>query len=297
VAVNTHFKEALATLSRALPVILFRAGIFVAGGFMVIILFGMLLFALRFTGGASPAVAIVFTVPVLLGWWAGGRILQRFFLYRQRAAMLFLFSGYSAAAPGLAAATQEAGRLFPDHSRWEVLNRGLRRALSAFYRGGGEFPMHPAVAAGGRFSGAIDLLAVGALSQAILALAFSRGGTDAGRSAREGLVLYFRYGVESRRLARQWLWLSAAVLAFLFLCLALPNWFFFRSAGAPVEIGIVLAVAIAWLLHQAFIQPFVLAGITGALLAETRGKNSDPDFIEKLGSLVPDTALPGKRED
>jgi hypothetical protein len=140
-------------------------------------------------------------------------------------------------------------------------------------------------------------LAVGALSQAILALAFSRGGTDAGRSAREGLVLYFRYGVESRRLARQWLWLSAAVLAFLFLCLALPNWFFFRSAGAPVEIGIVLAVAIAWLLHQAFIQPFVLAGITGALLAETRGKNSDPDFIEKLGSLVPDTALPGKRED
>jgi hypothetical protein len=297
VAVNTHFKEALATLSRALPVILFRAGIFVAGGFMVIIVFAMALVAFRLAGGARPAVAIVFTALAFLSWWISGRALQRFFLYRQRAAILFLFSGYSAAAPGLAAATQEAGRLFPDYSRWEVLNRGLRRALSAFYRGGGEFPTHPAVAAGGRFSGAIDLLAVGALSQAILALVFSRGGTDAGRSVREGLALYFLYGVESRRLARQWLIFSAAGLAFVFLCLVLPNWFFFKSAGAPVEIGIVLAAAIAWLLHQAFIQPLVLAGVAGALLAETRGKNPDLGLCEKLSSLVPDTALPGKRMD
>ena len=271
--------------------VFFQAGIFVTGGFMVIIIFGMLLFAFRLAGGASPAVAIVVTGLAILGWWGLGRVLQRFFLYRQRAAMLVLFSGSSAAA------SQAAGCFFPDHSRWVALNRGLRRALSVFYRGGGGFPVQPAAVSAGRFSGIVDLLAIGSLSQAILALAFSRGGMDARRSSREGLALYFRHGMESRIQARQWLWLSTAGLAFLFFCLALPNWFFFRSAGAPVWIGIVLAAAISCLLHQAFVIPFVLAGLSGTLLSETRGKTPDPELCEKLGSLVPDTALPNKRAD
>ena len=280
-----NFKEALAMLSQALPAVLFRAGIFVAGGFMVIILFGMLLFVFRLAGGASQVVAIVVAVLALLGWWISGRVLQRFFLYRQRAAMLFLFSGCSLPAPGLAMAIHEVGRYFNSYSQWQALNRRLRLTLLSFYRSNEQvfealaLPRQTGV---GKY---IDILAAGPLSQAVLALAFSRGGTDAGRSAREGLALYFRHGMESRRLARQWLWFSAAGLVFLFLCLAIPNWFFFRSAGAPVEIGFVLAAAIAWLLHQAFVIPFVLAGVSGMLLAETRGKIPDPNLCEKLGSL------------
>lgn len=285
---DINFRVALTTLSRALTVVLFRAGIFVAGGFTVIIIFGMVLFAFRLAGGASSAVVTVVAGLAILGWWVIGRVLQRFFFYRQQSAMLLLFSECSLPAPGLAMASREVGRLFPDHSRWEVLNRRLRQALSAFYRGGKDFPMQPAAVSGGHISGIGDQLAIGPLSQAILALAFSRNCTDTGRSVREGLALYFRHGIESRIQARQWLWFSAAGLAFLFLCLALPNWFFFKSAGAPVWIGIVLAAVIARVLHQAFVLPFVLAGISGLLLAETSGKIPDPGLCEKLCSLVPD---------
>ncbi|MEI6614019.1 MAG: hypothetical protein WCL37_03910 [Chrysiogenales bacterium] len=275
---SDNFREALVALSRALPLIIFRAGIFVAGGFMVIILFAISLFIFRLSGGVSPVMAIVVAVLAVLGWWGGARILRRFFLFRQRAAMLLLFSGWKPPFPGLAAVIDKAGRFFPNYSSWVFVNRGLRRALSAFYRGRGEFFQPPAGPSNWSFSRSLDLLATGLLSQAILTLAFSRGGADTWRSVQESLALYFQHGNESRRLARQWLWFSAVGLAFLFLCLALPNWFIFRSAGAPVEIGIFLAAVIAWLLYQAFVIPFALAGISGGLLGETRGKTLDADL-------------------
>jgi hypothetical protein len=294
---GVNFREALATLSRALPVVLFRAGIFVAGGFMVIIIFGMLLFALRLAGSANQGVVIVVAVTVVLGWLVSGLVLQRFFFYRYRAAMLLLFSGRSLPVSGLAAVIREAGRFFPNYSRWAVVNRGLRRALSALYPGSGEYPELPVPAANRSFSGAIDLLAKRQISQAILVLAFSRGSNDPGRSELEGLSLYFRHGHESRRLARHWLWFSAAGLAFVFLCLALPNWFIFRSAGAPVRIGFILAATIAWLLYQAFLVPLVLSGISGRLLAETCGKTPDPDLCKTLSFMVPDMVVPDKKGD
>jgi hypothetical protein len=291
-----NFKEALATLSRALPAVLFRAGVFIAGGFAVILFFGIVLFAFRLAGGASPFIIFVVVLIAIMGGWACGRVLQRLFLYRQRAALLFLFSQRSSTF-GLAAAIHEAERFFPDHSSWAVLNRDLRRDLFAFYHNDRDFPNPPAATPGGPFSRAIDRLAGGMLVQAILVLAFSRGSSDPGRSVREGLALSFRHGTGSRRLARQWLWFLLTGLAFLFLCLAIPNWFFFRGTGTPVGIGIVLAAIIAWLLHQAFVQPLVLAGVSGALLAETRDKTPDADLCEKLESRLPATALLGKKKN
>jgi hypothetical protein len=291
---DVNFKEALAVLYRALPMVLFRAGIFVAGGFTITIIFGMLLFVFRITGGASQAVIVAVIATVVLGLWISCLVGQRFFLYRYRAAMLLLFSGWKPPFPGLAAVSDEAGRFFPDYSGWARVNHGLRRVLSAFYRGGKEFPILPA---SGRFSRIFDLLAIGSLSQAILVLAFSCGGTDFGRVVRENLALYFQHGYESRRLARQWLIFSAVGLAFLFFCLALPNWFFFMSAGAPVSIGLLLAAASTWLLYQAFLVPIALAGLSGGLLAEIKGKTPDAALCEKINSLVPDTEFPGKSAD
>jgi len=288
---DNHFREALATISRALPLVIFRAVFFVAGGFGVIVFCGMLLFIFRPASGIDRGFALFLVVPVLIGGWASAWLLQRFFLYRRQAAMLFLFSGRKPASPGLAGALQEVGLIFPDHSRWAALNRKVRLALFAFYRGGEE----SFAASGGRpvrnFPCIPDLLALGPVSHGVLVLAISRGDRDVELSTREALALYLRLGPESRRLARRWLWLSAAGLAFLFLCLALPNWFFFASAGAPVWIGMVLAVAIAWLLHRAFVVPFVLAGISGTMLAETRGRIPDPELCKKLDSLRPALAL------
>jgi hypothetical protein len=289
-----NFTEALATLSRALTVVLFRAVIFVVSGFMVIILFGMSFFAFRLAGGASPIAVIIVTMLSILGWWLCGRVLQRFFLYHHRAAMLLLFSGCSLPAPGLATTLNEAGRYFNNYSQWQSLNRWLRQVMISIYRSSGQLFEGLDLPRQAGIGKRIDILATGPISQAVLALAFSRGGGNIQQSANEGLALYFRHGNESRRLARQWLMFSAIGLAFLFICLALPNWFFFRNAGVPVEIGIVLAAAIAWLLYQAFVIPFVLAGVSSALLAETRGKTPDPGLCKKLDSLIADTALPGK---
>ncbi len=129
---GSNFREALVTLSRALPAVLFRAGIFIAGGFLVIIFFAMLLIALRLAGGVSQSVVIAVLVLAVLGGWGCGRVLQRFFLFRHRAALLLLFSERPAMAPGLSAAIQEVGRFFPDHSSWALINRDLRRAYQLF---------------------------------------------------------------------------------------------------------------------------------------------------------------------
>lgn len=279
-------REALATLARALPLVLFRAGVFVAGGFAVIILFAMLLIASRLATGAGQVVVLAIVLLAVPAWWISGRVLQRFFLYRHRAAMLLAFSGRSTAAAGMAVVIEESKRLIPDYSRWAHLHRAQRSVLFAFIRGNGELPVPPTARQPGGLERILDLLAMGTLSQAVLALAFARGGTDGGRSVREGLALYFTYGMESRRLARRWLLFSTTWLLFLFLCLAVPNWIFFRSAGAPVWIGVVLAAVIARLLHQAFIVPFVLAGVSAALLVETRGHEPDPAFCEKIAPLL-----------
>lgn len=289
---NLNFREALLALSRALPLVLFRAGVFVAGGFMVIVFFGMLLLASRLAVGAGQAVAAVMTAVAVLGWWVSGRVLQRFFLYRQRAAMLLAFSGCSTAAGGMAATSEESKRLVPDYPRWKLLNRSLRRALIASSRGGEiAFMAPPAARGSGGVARALDRLATGPLCQAIMALAYARGGADGGRSLREALALYFAHGMESPRLARRWMLFSAEGLIFLFLCLAVPNWFFFASAAAPLWIGVILAAAIAWLLHQAFVAPFALAGVSAALLAETKGHEPDPELSKKLNALFPAAAV------
>ncbi|MBN2344851.1 MAG: hypothetical protein JXO51_00565 [Candidatus Aminicenantes bacterium] len=269
-----NFREALSALSRALPLVLFRAGIFVVGGFAAVIFFGMLLLVLRPNGGAGPLVALLLALPILLGGWASGRLLQRFFLFRHRAAMLYLFSEQRPAAPGLAGALQETERSIPDHGAWLALNHAIGRAFAGFPGdGSAAITVHPVTAE--------------VLGQAVLALAFSRGGTDFKHSIREGLALFFCNGDETRCLARRWLGFSVAGLTLLFLCLALPNWFLFSSVGAPVWIGMALAATIAWLLQQAFVFPFVLAGVSGALLAATRGHTPDPDLVEKLATVLP----------
>jgi len=274
---NLNFKEALATLSRALPLVLLRAGVYVAGGFMVIVLFAMLLIASRLAGGPASVVIIVISALVFLGGWISALMLERFFLFRQRAALLFLFSGCPAANSGRSGAFLEIARFFPAYAPWAALNRKLRSFLAVATRGNDALAIPPA-AHGGR----ADFLIAGLLAQAILALAFVRGGGDAGQAAREALALYLRHGAAIRKLARFWLGFSAAGLAAIFLLLALPNYFFFSSAGAPLWLGIALAAAIAGLMHQAFIVPLVLAGVSAALLAEAKGHEPDAALCEKI---------------
>ena len=273
-----NYKQALATLSRGLPAVLIRAGVLAAGGFAIIIVFGMLLFAYRVAGAASPAVVIIATMAVL-GCAVSGLAVQRFFLFRYRAAMLLLFSGRALPAAGLAAALKESRSLFSGYSRWQALNLKLRRALSFCRDVNGQTAKKP-LAGGIRCF--LDLPADAIIGQAVLVLAFSRGGPDIALSLGEGVALVSALGADSRRLSRSWLCFSAAGLAFIFLCLALPNWFIFSSAGAPVWIGIALAAIISGLLHQAFVVPFVLAGVSGSLLVETRGKTPDERVCKRL---------------
>jgi hypothetical protein len=101
-----------------------------------------------------------------------------------------------------------------------------------------------------------------------------------------GLALYWRHGDNTRRLAKRWLGFSLAGWVLLFFILALANGFIFLSAGVPVVIGITLAFVIAWVVHQAFVAPLALAGVSAALLAEAEGREPDPALCEKLAPLL-----------
>ena len=287
---NLNFKEALATLSRALPLVLLRAGVYVAGGFMVIVLFAMLLVATRLANNVTPAQVTVMALLLMGGGWVTALVLERFLLFRYHAALLFLFSSPPGTVPGLAAALREAARFFPGPALWAARRGDLRRFVAKMHRDQEGFPPPP-----GERGQTIGRLASVPLSQAVFVLAFSRDNGNTERALREGLALCLRYGAASRELARSWQWFSAMGLGFIFFCLALPNWIFFRGAGVPVWIGLALAAAIAWLLHQAFSVPLVLAGVSAALLAETRDRIPDPELCEKLAAFFPDAAPAGER--
>lgn len=270
-----NFKEALAVLARAFPAYLFYAGALVLGGLLVLVEFGLVLVAQRLARIAAPLAAVIVAAAVLLGGWLTLLAWRQLFLFRRQGAMLCLFSG---AEPGQARTAVE--RWFPSYSAWAGWNRRLRRALFVLRRGG-TFPKAAAPS-----PDLVGWLAEKAFSRAILALAFSRGQGDPARSIQEGLALYWLQGAGTRRLARRWLGFSVAGIALLFLCLALANGIIFTSAGVPVGIGIVLAAIIAWTLHQAFIAPLALAGVSTVLLAETQGCEPDPALCEMLASLL-----------
>jgi hypothetical protein len=275
---NLDFKEALATLYRGLPAVLIRAAVLAAGGFSAIIVFAMLLFARRFAGGSTIA-SVIIAPAAVSGWAASGLAVQRLFLFRYRAAMLLLFSGRALPAAGLAAALKESRNLFGSYSQWRALNLKLRRAMPFARNMSGKNLKRTTAGKGRRFP---DFSAKAIIGQAVMALALSRGGADFPASLREGLALALGDGAAWQRLSRGWLLFSAAGQASIFLCLALPNWFIFSSAGAPVWIGIILAAIISVLLHQAFVVPIALAGFVGALLVEPRGQTPDPGTCEKL---------------
>jgi hypothetical protein len=267
-----NFKEALAALARAFPAYLFYATALVLGGLLVLVEFGLALFAVRLVRIAAPVAAGIVAASILLGGWLTMAAWQRLFLYRRKASLLVLFSG---AEPLQVKAAAES--LFPSHSAWARRNRRLRQALFTL---GLERESTAAFASriGGRLPESV-------FSPAILSLAFARG-NEPEVALREALSLYGQYGGQTRILARRWLGFSAITLALLFLCLALPNWFFFKSAGAPVAIGVALAAVIAWFLHQAFICPLALAGVSASLFAETKGRESDANLREKIAPLL-----------
>lgn len=267
-----NFKEALAALVRAFPAYLFYAAVLVFGGLLILLEFGLALFALRLARITAPAAASILAALILLGGWLTVLAWQRLFLYRRRAAMLSMFAG---TAPALARA--EARRFFPAHSSWARWKRRVHQAFIGLDR-----ENEPAALS---TPGTFGRLAEAAFSAAVFALAFARSGEPAA-AIREGVALYWRHGNRSRRLMKGWSVFSLAGLAFLFLLLALPSCFIFSGAGAPVWIGMVLAATIAWTLHQAFISPLALAGASAALLSETQGGEPDAALCEKLAPLL-----------
>ena len=188
--------------------------------------------------------------------------------------MLFLFSGREPSS-----AAVEARRLFPSFSSWLRGNRSLRRVLQALRRDSGQDTSFAAADSAGR-------LAQAHFRRSILALAFSRLNADGASALKAGLALYWRHGDNTRRLARRWLGFTLAGWALLFFVLALANGFIFLSAGVPLVIGVTLAAVIAWAVHQAFVAPLALAGVSAALMAETRGHEPDAALCEKIAPLL-----------
>jgi hypothetical protein len=267
-----NFKEALAALARAFPVYMFYAAAMVLGGLLVLVEFALALLAVRLARITASAAAGIVTASILAGGWLTMMVWRRLFLYRRKAALLYLFSG---AEPSRAKAVAET--FFPSHSAWARWNRRLRQALFGLGREG-----EPATAFAARIAGRVP---ESVFSPAIFSLAFARG-KEPETALPEALALYKQIGAQARGRARRWLVFSEITLAILFLCLAILNWILFESAGAPEAIGVGLAVVSALFVHQAFFSPLALAGVSAYLLDEARSREPDPVFCEKFASLL-----------
>ncbi len=263
-----NFRGALAALARAFPAYLPYAGALVLAGLLVLLEFAIFLVALRLAAVAAPLATAILIAAILMAAWLTLTAWSRWFLFRRLAAMLYLFSG---ADPCRARAA--VGQWFPSHPAWARWNRDLGRALSSLGR-----EIGPA-------SGSCARPLQSLFRPAILALAFARGG-QIEAALQGGLALYLRHGERVRPLAWRWLGFSALGLGLMFLSLAIPNWFFFRAAGAPVAVGIALAAVISCFLHQAFVAPLALAGVSASLLTETKGREPDASLSEKAASLL-----------
>jgi hypothetical protein len=261
-----NLKEALAAVSRAVPDVLVHAAILAAGGVLVLVQFVAWLWVLRWTGWRGGAAVVALAALLLLGAWMTLLLLRRCFLLRRRAAMLFLFAG---GEPSLAAAA--VGHFFPSCASWAGCRRLLRGGLRALR---GSEPLKAPAALG-----------AAPTCPALMALALARGG-DRETALCEALALYWRNCERTRALAPRWLGFSLAGLALLFLLLAVPNWLFFQSAGAPIVVGFVLAAAISPFLHQAFVAPLAWAGVSAALSAEAKGRAPDAGLCAKLAGLL-----------
>lgn len=267
-----NFRGALAALARAFPAYLPYAGVLVLAGLLVLLEFAIFLVVLRLARISPPAAAWIVSAAVLLAGWLTLAAWRRLFLFRRQAAMLYLFSGADPCRAGAA-----VGQCFPSHSTWARWNRVLRRALFVL-RWEGAPGTAPIVGIGGWLSNP-------ACGGAVLSLAFARG-HEAQAAIRAALALFLNCGERTRSAARNWQGFSALGLGIIFLSLAIPNWFFFRAAGAPAAVGVALAAVIGWILHQAFIAPLALAGVSAALLAETRGQEPDAGLCEKIAPLL-----------
>jgi len=266
-----NVRDALASVARAFADFLLHVGSFVACGLVALAEFAALLVALRAAGLHGPIAAPLLAALVVL---AGGLTLaawERFF-FRSRAAMLFAFAGRGAGRSG--AGPRE---MFPDGASWARAGRRLRRALVALRRDS-ESPASRAWASA--------RLAEAAFCRAILVLAISRGKAERTGGAAEALALYWRQGVETRKMAVRWLRFSASAQALLFAVLALANVLIFSQAGAPQAIGVALAVVVAWPLHRAFFAPLALAGVSACLLEETRGQEPDVELSQRIALLL-----------
>ncbi len=266
-----NLRDALAAVARAFADFLVLAAAFVACGFLALVEFAALLVLARGAGLHGPAAVPLLAVLVVL---AGALTLAAWerLLFRRQAAMLFAFAGRDPDAAG-----REAKAMFPDAASWARGARRLRQALVALRRAGEPAAARPGIP--GR-------LAETAFCRAILALAISRGNGGLGLDLPGALALYWQQGVETRRTAESWLRFSAAAQALLFAVLALANVLIFRQAGAPAAIGVALAVVIAWPLHRAFFAPLALAGVSAALIAETRGREPGKDLSGRIASLL-----------
>ena len=266
-----NFREALAALAHAFPAYLYYAVALIFGGLVILLEFGFFLVAIRLARVERSMAAPLLFGAILLGGWLTLLAWQRLFLFRRQAVMLCLFSKDDAGQ-----AQAMARRLFPSFSAWSGCNRRLRQALQALVRDGDS--------GSGPTRGFVGRMAATAFSPAIFSLSFARGGETA--AITEALALYWRHGQKTRSLGERWLWFSVAGFVLLFLCLALANALVFSGAGAPIAIGVALAAVIAWAIHQAFVAPLALAGVSASLLDETRSREPDDDLCARISPLL-----------
>ncbi|MBB3770834.1 hypothetical protein FHS55_001429 [Angulomicrobium tetraedrale] len=141
----------------------------------------------------------------------------------------------------------------------------------------------PGAGALNRFVAAVLRVALGLVDEIILAYIIRRDGVPPGDAARDGLVLYAQ---NAGPLARNAVWIALfdytlSLLIFLLLlgpAVGLAYWL----PGALGGLGVVVALASAWALRAALIEPLSIAALLQAYDIATRGQAPNPAWTARL---------------
>ena len=276
-----HISQSILLISRTIPLLMIQAGLYISIGLSAILFFFIFIRLAAPTvglgGGVFPALLLLATFL----FWEIFRWVRRHLLFRFRTAHIALLTEILRTGKGLSGNGQfrqgkeAVARRFGSYPRFLDFQRKFERIARAIRRQA--LPRRP-VAMTFLFRNAL-------VAQMVLAYPFYRDDLAPLDAAREGLVLYA--GSAERFFGRtaSILVFHDAVYALLLLILSLPIYFLFQTIGVPFIAGFILAMILALMTRQAFLEPLVLTALIVAFIRESAGETPDPAWEEKLESF------------
>ena len=283
-----YFSEAIELAFKTSSFIFLRAGLYLAFGIGLLIYFGILFGLLHLTGGNNIATLIV--IIATLGVFPILKFFKMFVIYLLQAAHIAVISqllrdGKLPDGKGQIEYGKEfVMTKFKDVAAISAVDVMINAILKAFNQTiirTAEFINFPGLEGLAQLINITVNYSVSYLAEAILSFIIVHKEENYWKGAKDGLILY----------VQSWkgLLVNSAVMGIIngvsfvvfFLILILPLSLLFPHSG----IGVVVAIALAYLIKEALVYPVAMIAIIVTFYNETQGKEPDAEWEARLDSV------------